>query len=170
MKNYFKSGKALGVQISYAEEKVPLGTAGALSLIKQKTEGPVIVTNGDVLSNIDYLDLMQFHNKRQASATLVVREHKIQNPFGTVVIGNDNELLSLNEKPTYISWINSGIYVVNSSEFLNLDIQNLDMPEFLTNISQTSRVKVYIYWDYWIDIGSKADFFRAESFIATNNS
>lgn len=170
VKNYFKSGKSFGVQISYVEEKIPLGTAGALSLIKQKIEGPVIVINGDVLSNIDYEDLMQFHNKRQASATLVVREHKIQNPYGTVVIGKDDELLSMNEKPTYISWINSGIYVVNSSEFLNLDMEHLDMPDFLTNLSLNRRVKVYVYRDYWIDIGSKSDFQRAESFITINNS
>ena len=82
IEEYFKDGKNFDVKINYLKEKIFLGTAGALSLLKNKLKEPFVVTNGDVLTDIDYSKIIEFHKKNNAKATIAVRLHDIQHPFG----------------------------------------------------------------------------------------
>ena len=79
IKNYFKDGKKFNIKIKYVSEKKPLGTAGSLGLLKTKNRLPIIVTNGDIFSNINFSELLDFHLKNNAFATVVVKQ--IENKF-----------------------------------------------------------------------------------------
>ena len=82
--NYFNDGKKLNIKIKYIAEKKALGTAGSLSLLKTKNKLPIIVTNGDIYSNINFSELLGFHLKNKAFATVVVKQIEKTNSFGVV--------------------------------------------------------------------------------------
>ena len=112
IKDYFKNGEAWNVTISYVQEESPLGTAGALSLIPGKQMYPLIVTNGDLLTNVGYKEILDHHFKIGSKATMVVRHHETQNPFG-VVNTEGFRITGFEEKPVYRSLINAGVYVLD---------------------------------------------------------
>ena len=117
IEDYFGDGEWLGVKIDYLREQSPLGTAGALGLLNPKPDAPFVVTNGDVISDIRYGELLDFHHRYQASATMAVRIHEWQHPFGVVQM-QGVEIVGFEEKPLARSHINTGVYVL-SPEVLN---------------------------------------------------
>ena len=108
---YFGDGKRFGVKIKYIKEKKPLGTAGSLHKVKTKTRS-ILVTNGDVISNINYSELLNYHKKNKADATMAVREIKSKHSFG-IVETQGLKITNIEEKPTKKIYINAGIYVLN---------------------------------------------------------
>jgi len=115
IQEYFGDGAEFGVSIEYVVENEPLGTAGGLSLmdISNKNYSSIIVTNGDVISDVDYKDIVRYHLKQDAFATMAVREHRLINEFGTVEIAG-NLITGFKEKPVTRSNINTGIYVLST--------------------------------------------------------
>ena len=110
--DYFGDGSELGLNINYLIEDSPLGTAGSLKLLPNSIKSPIIVANGDVLTNLNPSHLLNFHNDQNSIATLCVREEKIHVPFG-VVETKGTELVSFQEKPTFYKLVNAGIYVID---------------------------------------------------------
>jgi dTDP-glucose pyrophosphorylase/CBS domain-containing protein len=157
IESYFGDGKAFGVNIDYVREDKPLGTAGALSLVANAKRKQLIVINGDVLSAINYGHLLSYHNRSKAQATIVIKKHFIQNPYGTVFFDSNETLIEFTEKPVYESWINAGIYVLEPSTYENLPSTYLDMPDLLLQVSKKSNVKVFKMNNDWLDIGRPAD-------------
>ena len=82
--NYFENGEKLGVSIKYLEEDKPMGTAGSLQLLPKSIVDPFLVLNGDLLTSFDYSHVMRFHRDHVPAATICVREHVTQVPFGVV--------------------------------------------------------------------------------------
>lgn len=109
---HFGDGSKFGVEIRYLNEETPLGTAGALSLMDPVPDLPFVVTNGDVLTDIRYGELLNFHLHHKAAATMAVRQHEWQNPFG-VVQTKGIEIVGFEEKPIHRSHVNAGIYVLD---------------------------------------------------------
>ena len=128
IKDYFGDGAHWGVRIDYLEEDQPLGTGGALSLLPKKPSESFFLINGDVLTRVDYIKLLKFHEEQKAAATLCVREYSTKIPFGVVRL-DDLNVLGLEEKPEVQHYINAGIYLINPT-LLNLVSHNkfLDMP------------------------------------------
>ncbi len=128
IKNHFGNGTALGVDVSYIDEDMPLGTAGPLARLA-RGDHPVLVMNGDILSKVDPVQLIDFHRESGAAATMAVRSHEIQVPYGVVDIA-DNEIRGLREKPVTRHFINAGIYVLGD-EALGLvpGDRPFDMPD-----------------------------------------
>jgi dTDP-glucose pyrophosphorylase len=158
IKDYFKNGEAWGANISYIQEDSPLGTAGALSLISAKNNLPILVTNGDLLSNINYVDLLDHHSKLNSKATMVVKEYEIQNPFGVVNV-NEHIINGFEEKPIYCSLINAGIYVLDPDmlNFLEEDV-HCDMPSLFERvIANSHKASVFKMHESWMDIGRPDD-------------
>ncbi|MEZ2718667.1 nucleotidyltransferase family protein [Niallia circulans] len=163
IKDYFQDGFHLNVNISYIEETKRLGTAGALSLLMEKPLHPFIVMNGDLLTKINYEQLLNFHQDMNSIATMCVREYEYQVPYG-VVETNAHRLLSIKEKPVYKSFVNSGIYVLNS-EVLDYIPQNefYDMPDlYRTLMSKKKEVAAFPLREYWLDIGQMNDYEQAK--------
>ena len=158
IRNYFGDGSSFGVNIKYLEEREPLGTAGALSLIEELPTSPLIVLNGDVLCDIDLPKMISFHKKNVATATMAVRDHIYQNPFGVVEL-KGQEITGFNEKPVWRSYINAGIYILNPSVFELLKPNEcFDMPDFFDKLRQLNYHTIaYHMQAEWMDVGNPTD-------------
>ena len=172
IKDYFKDGANFGVHIDYIEEKKRLGTAGALSLLKSIQSHPFFVINGDVLTALNFEDLMTFHIASSASATMCVREYEMEVPYGVINTDLNNNILDLQEKPINKFLVNSGVYVLNPSVLSDIPSNEyFDMPTlFQKLIVKELPVKTYQISDYWIDVGSIDDFQSANARINSNKN
>ena len=154
IENYFGNGKDFNVKITYIKEKKPLGTGGSFKFMS-KFEGPIVITNGDIISKIGYTKLLDFHILNNAKATMAVIKNEIKNPFG-VVKYNGIKLMDFEEKPVWITSINAGIYVVDS-KVTNLIKKNesISMPLIFKKLKQkNNNVFVFHMHEEWIDIGT----------------
>ena len=163
IEEYFGNGQSLNISIEYIEEKFPLGTAGALSLIEQQPLYPIVVVNGDVLTDIQYSKMLDFHIQNCASGTMAVSKYEWQNPYGVVRI-NGVEITAIDEKPITREYINAGVYILdkNTLSFLQKN-DYCDMPELFEILRQKSmRTIAYPIHETWIDIGSPSDYQKAQ--------
>jgi dTDP-glucose pyrophosphorylase len=158
IEDYFGNGEIFGVRIDYLREQSPLGTAGALSLLSPLPELPFLVTNGDVLSDIRYGELLDFHIQHSAMASMAVRAQESQNPFGVVTISGP-DIVGYEEKPVSRNYINAGVYVIepNAIDLLERD-KHCDMPNFFQVMqSQKMRTIAYPIHERWLDVGRPED-------------
>lgn len=164
IEDYFGDGSRWQVQIDYLREENPLGTAGAMSLLTPRPEFPFLVSNGDVLTDIRYGELLDFHCRHGAAATMAVRLHEWQHPFG-VVRTKGVDIIGFEEKPIARSHINAGVYVLEPSA---LDVltagEHCDMPTLFGRLQdRLSRTIVYPMHEPWLDVGRVEDLKKAES-------
>ena len=164
IEGYFGTGEKMGVNIDYIREKKPLGTAGALSLLNIKTEEPFIVSNGDVITDIRYGELLDFHIKNNSIATMAVNLYEWQNPYGVVGL-NGIEITGFDEKPINRTHINAGVYALskNSLSFLKKD-SPCDMPKLFEQLrARSMKVIAYPMHEPWLDVGRSVDLNQANS-------
>ena len=165
---HFGDGSERGLEIRYLREDRPLGTCGALGLLPADVPGPVLVTNGDVLTKLDYGKVVDGHVAAGVAATVVVRDYEMQVPFG-VIDAEAGRVTDIREKPSQVFNINAGVYVV-STEALDLIPagQSLDMPQLLQRLIEAGRgVRPHRADGYWMDVGRLADFDRANADFTT---
>lgn len=158
IEDYFGDGSSRGIHIEYLREETPLGTAGCLSMVRAPVDVPMVVTNGDVLTDLHYNDVLEYHVKHRAAATMAVRQHEVQNQYG-VVKTRGIEMDGFEEKPSYRSYINAGIYVLGPGVMGLLEPnQYCDMPTLFQRIqSQQGRTIVYPMHERWVDVGRPED-------------
>jgi dTDP-glucose pyrophosphorylase len=159
IEDYFGNGEKFGVKIEYLHEPSPLGTAGALSLLQSKPKETFIVANGDVIIDIDHAQLISYHQENKASATMAVRNYEWQNPYG-VVQTQGSDIIAFEEKPITRSYINAGVYALESSalDFLEESIP-CDMPSLFVRLKKNSnRIIAFPIHEYWKDLGTPEDF------------
>lgn len=163
IEDYFKDGNHLGVEIKYIKENTRLGTAGALSLYENNNL-PFIVMNGDLLTKINFNELINFHLNNENIATMCLRQYEHQIPFGVVVTDQDR-IVKIEEKPTRRYFVNGGIYVLNPELLKYIPNDTFyDMPSLLENlIEKNYKVGAYPFYEYWIDIGRLDDYERAHT-------
>jgi len=167
IEDYFGAGKKFGCQIRYLKEKKYLHTGGSLSLIKENISQPIIVMNGDLITPINFEELLNFHQKGKFAATMCVRPYEFEIPFG-VVEEKKNKMISLREKPSSAHLINAGIYVLDP-EVLTMIPKNQVYPLtklFEKLLNQKSNIGVYQMREEWIDVGRLDELKKAqEEFI-----
>jgi dTDP-glucose pyrophosphorylase/predicted transcriptional regulator len=166
--NYFGDGSKLGVRINYVYEEDRMGTAGALGLITEKLDKPFFVMNGDILTNVDFERILTFHEKSESKATMCVRQYTQVVPFGVLNLDGER-ILSIEEKPSYNHYVNAGIYVLNP-ECLDLvpKKQFFDMPSLFEKvIAENEKACSYPIREYWMDIGHKEDYQKANGEYTT---
>ena len=163
--SYFKDGSEFGVSIKYIKEKKPMGTAGSISLISKVPKDPIIVINGDIISDIDFKKMLKYHDINNSFATMAVRVFESKEIFGFVKT-NGTEITGFDEKPIKRTYINSGIYILDPQTVkilkkIKLLKTKLDMPD-LFNIIRKKNLKTVIFpfFNSWTDIGSKIDYKR----------
>jgi dTDP-glucose pyrophosphorylase len=164
IEEYFGNGERFGVNIDYLREESPLGTAGALSLFNPVPDSAFVVTNGDVITDIRYGELIDFHQQHFAKATMAVRVHEWQNPFGVVEI-NGIEITGYEEKPISRTHINAGVYVVEPSVLgLLTKSAPCDMPSLFELLREKEEcVVAYPIHEPWLDVGRPEDLKVARS-------
>ncbi len=166
---HFGSGDRLGVRIDYSREKSPLGTAGALGLLNPMPSAPFVVTNGDVITDIRYGELLDFHTRHAATATMAVRVHEWQHSFG-VVQTQGVEIVGFEEKPISRSHINAGVYALDPAA-LNVLTANAhcDMPTLFERLQASKkRTVAYPMHEPWLDVGRPDDLKKALTAIENN--
>lgn len=158
IEEYFGNGVRLGVQIDYLREQFPLGTAGALGLLNPRPDAPFVVTNGDVITDIRYGELLDFHIRHNAMATMAVRVHEWQHPFGVVQIQGVN-IVGFEEKPITRSHINAGVYVLDPDALCVLNAgAHCDMPTLFERLqTKAKRTVAYPMHEPWLDVGRPDD-------------
>ncbi len=168
IRKHFGDGRRLGVNITYLQEDRRLGTAGALSLLPSKPDEPVIVMNGDLLTKVDFVRLLDFHIRQGFMATMAMREHQQQVPYGVLKIGDGYVVQELVEKPVERYYVNAGIYILNPETLHQVPDQKFyDMPTlFNTLMSGGEKVGGFPLRDYWVDIGRVEDLERASAEFA----
>jgi dTDP-glucose pyrophosphorylase len=158
IEEHFGDGGRFDVHIDYVRERTPLGTGGALTLLAPRPNQPFVVTNGDVLTDVRYSEVLDFHVRHQAAATMAVRAHEWQHPFG-VVHTQGMEIVGFEEKPVMRSHVNGGIYVLepDSLDLLDADVA-CDMPTLFDRLRAAGRrTIVYPMHEPWLDVGRPDD-------------
>ncbi|MFA7254796.1 MAG: nucleotidyltransferase family protein [Candidatus Omnitrophota bacterium] len=162
VKEYFGDGSRWNVSIRYLDEDQKLGTAGALGLLPEKLAAPIIVMNGDLLTNINFQQLLSFHKEHSSAATMCIREYDFQVPYGVVSLKNQ-VITGIDEKPVHRFFVNAGIYVLDLQSLALIPKgQPFDMPQlFEKAIEQKMNTAGFPIREYWLDIGRIDDLERA---------
>ncbi|MEO8441101.1 MAG: nucleotidyltransferase family protein [Betaproteobacteria bacterium] len=161
--DHFGDGGRFGCRIEYLRETMAHGTGGALSLLPQPPSAPLIVMNGDLVTQIDIGRLLAFHAREGAAATLAARHYQTEIPYG-VVAERAGRLRELVEKPTADYLINAGIYVLDPA-VLSLVPHETFFPItdlFAKLLARQQPVAVYQVEEDWIDVGRRDELTRAE--------
>jgi len=162
---HFGNGDRFGVDISYVSEDEPLGTAGALRLMDDVDE-PMLVINGDILTEIDYRSLTRFHRKHNAALSVGVRQYDMEVPYG-VVEADGGIVTGLREKPRFNFLINAGIYLLEPfvRRYVPQD-GRYDMTDLIEALLADGETVVgFPITEYWLDIGKHDDFERAQNHV-----
>ena len=169
IKDYFNEGSEWNVTIQYLEEEVPLGTGGALTLLPEDLSNlPLILMNGDLVTEVDFSSLLDNHNKSGTDATICVVEYDFQVPYGVIEIKEEDlKVKTITEKPTHKFFINAGIYVLNQNVIKNLDKTTyIDMPELLgKRVNLGNGVNIFPMYERWLDIGEIKEFNQANNLL-----
>ncbi|WP_374028792.1 nucleotidyltransferase family protein [Bdellovibrio bacteriovorus] len=161
---HFRDGEKWGVSIEYLHEDTPLGTCGGLSMLKNKPQEPFFVMNGDILTRANFAEMLDAHVSTGAAATMAVREHYVEIPYGVVKVDGD-KILSIEEKPKELTFVNAGIYILSPEALTHVPQgQFFDMPSLFTVLKKEDNlVRCFKLKDYWVDIGRLEDFHRAQA-------
>ncbi len=161
--DYFGDGSKLGASITYLHETTRLGTAGGLSLLPSEVKFPIIVMNGDLLTRISVDALVDFHQRENAVATMVVREDHYQVPYGVVEV-DGTQIVDVKEKPMQRHLVNAGIYVLSEQSLANIPRDTYyDMPTHFTKLAANGhRTAAFPLHEYWVDIGRLDELERAQ--------
>lgn len=164
IKEYFGDGSKFGANIDYIQETKRLGTAGALSLIKNRPQEPFFVMNADLLTNVNFAHLLDFHVSENSVATMCVREYDFQVPYG-VIETKGSEITSIKEKPIHTFFVNAGIYTLSPQVFEYIPKNEFyDMPTLFGDmIKDKLKMISFPVHEYWLDIGRMSDFEQAQS-------
>lgn len=168
IENYFGDGNHLNLNIEYVWEDEPFGTIGSVSKIDSFIHDSVLVTNSDILTNLDYEDFFLRFKEENADFAVVTIPYKVEIPYAVLETTNGH-VMSFKEKPTYTYYSNGGIYLMKReiTELIPKDsfYDTTDLMEKL--ITQGKRVLSYPLAGYWLDIGKPEDFDKAQEDIKT---
>lgn len=165
IREYFGDGKDFGMQIDYLYEDSPLGTAGALGLMPV-SDSPILVINGDILTQVNYRIMLCFHRQHAADMTVAVRRYDFQVPYG--IVECEGPLVKgVKEKPTFSFFVNAGIYVIEPSVVgLVPRGRKFDMTDLIQKLTEEKRTVVsFPIVEYWLDIGKHNDYQQAQEDI-----
>ena len=165
--NFFGDGSQLGVNIKYSREDKPLGTAGGLGLIKGELKDTFLVVNGDTLTTLNYSDLVNYHQRNGAVTTIALKKREVYIDFGIVELDGSNNVKGYTEKPTTEYLVSMGVNVFEPGvlEYIK-EGERLDFPDLArTLIADGKKVKGFLFDGYWLDIGRREDYEKANEEI-----
>ncbi len=164
IKNYLDKVKIENLNINYVKENKPLGTLGAVSKIKNFNHDYILITNSDVLTNMNYENFFLDFIKQNADMSIATVSYEVGIPYA-VLETSDKRVLSFKEKPTYSYYSNAGIYLLKKSILDHIPVDKFynatDLIEEL--IKKEKKVCSYPLTDYWLDIGNHSDYQRAQN-------
>ena len=156
IKKYFFDGNNLGLNIKYLEEKYPMGTIGSLSLINKKLNDNLFVINCDVITDLNFHEMLKFHKKNNAQITLAVKSYQISNPYG-VVNSKKNKFINFQENLNINLSINAGIYILKPElikYIVKYKIKHI--PQLINLVKFKKKILTYPMHENWEDYGSNS--------------
>ena len=162
LRAFFQDGERFNLKIQYSFEKEPLGTAGPLSLI-ENLDDTFLVTNGDILTDLDFRSLIDFHHRSGGIATIAAFERKVKIDLGVIHYNGAHEIVGYYEKPSYNFSVSMGIYVFEPGILNYIPYsQYLDFPNLVQKLLENGeRVIGFPYDGYWMDLGRADDYEQA---------
>lgn len=163
IQSHFGDGSRWGINLRYLVEETRMGTAGALSLLPGLPAGPMIVMNGDLLTQVNYDGMLRFHDEHRAAATMAVKEYDMQVPYGVVRLDGP-EIRRIEEKPVQHFFVNAGIYVLSPEVLARIPARSfVDMPALFHDAAAAGfKTIAYPMREHWIDIGRLEELERAQ--------
>jgi NDP-mannose synthase len=170
---FFQNGERYGLKISYSFEDQPLGTAGPIANVIHDLSDDFIVLNGDLLTTLNYRNLINFHTENKAAATIGLYQREVKIDFGVVETDDENKLSDYIEKPTFHFKVSMGVNVFNREKVRPYLIPGkyLDIPELMRKMKQDG-LSVCCYQEdcYWLDIGRVDDYQKANEIFETHRA
>ena len=167
IEDYFKDGSDYGVEINYIKEEKPLGTGGALKLLPEKTETPLLVMNGDLITQFDVVSMLNYHAEGEYKITIGVHDHCVEIPYGVIHWNDDKkEVDDIFEKPEKHFLVNGGVYVIDPEmlDFINPD-ENLPITDLIDRAREKNhRIGAHLLEGDWVDVGQHKDLATARGF------
>lgn len=167
---YFGAGENHGLAIRYIQEQSPLGTAGALSHVAPD-DRPLLVVNGDIVTDLNYRSMMSFHRECVADLTVAIRHYEFRVPYGVVKL-EETSVSDIVEKPVQGVFVNAGIYIV-AREICDLVPAGsaFDMPDLIrAAIAASKKVVAFPISEYWIDVGEPQSYSQAQQDAAEHET
>ncbi len=171
IQDHLGDGSAFGTDIDYLIEREKLGTAGALRLLPEQTDGPILVMNADILSGVDVDGMVAQHTASASAITVGVVDYRMQIPYGVIQTENEN-VTGILEKPTHRVHINAGIYAVDPQVLSLIPADtHYDMTDLIADaLAAGRRVQPFLIHEHWLDIGSPDDLNQAHDLVASLRS
>ena len=162
IQTYVRNGERYGIEIDYSLEEQPLGTVGPLAQIHNLGED-FLVMNGDLITNIDYGDLIHFHKSQASIATIGTYEKHFKIDLGIIQNNGGHSITDYIEKPVYTFKVSMGIYVFNAHIIRYIEPHKyLDFPDLVKRLlADNNKVMSYPFNGYWLDIGNHSDYEKA---------
>ena len=163
--DHFGDGRDFGIEVSYINEDEPLGTAGALGLLDASDE-PLLVINGDIVTQLDFAAMLDYHREQQAEMTVAVRKFEYRVPYGMVET-DGVRVTSISEKPLVQHFVNAGIYLMNPEVCRDIPQgRRFDMPELISKLIASGRHVVgFPIYEFLLDIGQYDDYVEAQAAV-----
>lgn len=168
---FFQDGSRLGMEIDYAEEAKPLGTSGPLANV-ERLDDTFLVTNGDVLTDLDLAEFIAYHRTQGGIATIATHRRKVNINLGVVQLDKANQVTDYLEKPNYDYLVSMGLYIFEPRvlEYIPRDVY-LDFPDLVKLlIAAGEKVSGFVYKGYWEDLGRPDDYERASIDFEKNHA
>lgn len=158
---YFGDGRAFGVDIDYVNERTPLGTAGALGLMETRDHTSLVI-NGDILTQLDFRAMLEFHHAHRAVMTVGLRKYDFEIPYGVIETEGVN-VVRLSEKPSYSFFVNAGVYLLEPLACQCIPRgERFDMTDLIDYLLKDGRQVIgFPIQEYWLDIGRPDDYEKA---------
>ena len=157
--SHFVKQRTNMTSIELVHEDGPLGTAGAIGLVSERINLPVIVLNGDIITNLNVRALIDAHARSGNGVTIAVTRHDVEIPFGVVRHTEEGVFLGIDEKPTMSQFVAAGVYVLSPEVCALIPKgRRADMPDII-NVAKELGLGIGIFpiHEYWIDIGRPQD-------------
>ncbi len=170
IEDHFDDGGKFGVSIKYLRETRPLGTAGALALLPDGIDGPILLTNGDVVTTVSYSHILDFHRQHRASLSVAASEYRLKIPYGVLDLAG-HFVMGLEEKPSRVVHCNAGIYVLDPEliHFVSRD-ESFDMPQLIEAVIKKGLpVAAFPITEYWVDIGENSALKKVQRDMSREN-
>lgn len=163
MMAFFNNGDKHGVKIDYVKENEPLGTAGPLSLVSDQMDETFLMMNGDILTDLDYSKLIDYHKQKNGILTVALNKRKVNIEFGVTKVDETHRIIDYIEKPSFDYLVSMGVYVFEKRVLDYIEPnQYLDFPDLVKKLIENDEiVNSYVFDGYWLDIGRHDDYEKA---------
>ena len=164
IENFFGDGSRLGVNLYFSCEKMPLGTAGPLSLLKDSLQEPFLVINGDILSTVNFKKMFEAAVSFPTELTIGIKQFVTPFEFGNILYEGDY-VTKVQEKPDLIHYILAGIYVMKPGIFKYIPEKTYFGVDHLIQslLDHNQKVSKYEIKEYWLDVGRPKDYEKAQN-------